>query len=116
MLKQASSLFVFLNLKIIERVSIDELGTIEIVKAELAKMQKLLSLVSKIDADPKTIENLKKIDVHACAKFILEDGSKEERRNLLGQLKSQIILKDKKLAIEQTKKKCQSSKMGQSLV
>ncbi len=95
-------------LKIIECVDIDELGTIEIVKMELAKMQKLLSLVSKINADPKTIENIKKIDVHACAKLILQDGSKEEKRQLLDQLKSKIIVKNRKLVIEKAKKRQKS--------
>lgn len=92
-------------LKLVECLNIDELGTIEIVKTELAKMQKLLSLVSKINTDLKTIENIKKIDVHACAKLILQDGSKEEKRQLLDQLKNKIIVKNRKLVIEKTKKR-----------
>lgn len=91
-------------LKLVDCLDIDELGTIEIVKTELAKMQKLLSIVSRIDVDPKTVENIKKIDVHACAKLVLQEGSKEEKRQLLDQLKSKIIVKNRKLVIEKTKK------------
>lgn len=91
-------------LKLVECLDIDELGTIEIVKTELAKMQKLLTLVSKINTDPVTIENIKKIDVHACAKLVLQEGTKEEKRQLLDQLKSKIIVKNRKLMIEKVKK------------
>lgn len=91
-------------LKIIEGVSINELGTIEIVKSEMEKFKKLLSVVSMIDIDQKTIQSLSKIDVHACAKHILREGSKEDKRKLLDQLKSRIVVKGKKLEIEKVKK------------
>lgn len=53
---------------------------------------------------PQNIENTPKVDVYACAKFILQKGTKEERRQLLEQLKSRIVLKGKKLVIEKVKK------------
>lgn len=92
-------------LKIVDDVSIDELGTIEIVKIEMEKFKKLMSVVSMIDIDPKSMQNLSKIDVHACAKYILREGSKEDKRKMLEQLKSRIVLKGKKLGIEKTNKK-----------
>lgn len=91
-------------LKIIEDVSMNELGTTALIKTEMERLQKLMSLVSRMEADPKIIQNLPKIDVHACAKFILQEGSKEDKRKLLDQLKSRIVLKGKKLEIKKAKK------------
>lgn len=90
-------------LNIIERVSIDELGTVEIVKSELAKMRRLLSLVSKIDIGSDMVQKIQKIDVHACAKMILEEGSREDKHALLNQLKSKIIIKNRKLMLSKSK-------------
>lgn len=91
-------------LKIIEDVGIDELATVDLIKAEMEKLHRLMSIVSKMAVVPQNIENMPKVDVYACAKFILQEGTKEERRQLLEQLKSRIVLKGKKLVIEKPKK------------
>lgn len=96
-------------LKIIENVSINELGTIDIVKAEMEKFKKLMSVISVIDIDPMAMQNLSKIDAHACAKHILREGSKEDKRKVLEQLKSRIVLKGKRLELE-SDKSCKTSK------
>ncbi|MEK7619950.1 MAG: recombinase family protein [Patescibacteria group bacterium] len=91
-------------LKIVDKLSIDELGMAEIVKAEMEKFQRLLVVVSKLDSNQQNIMVLPKLDVRACAKLILQDGSKEDKRKLLEQLKSRIILKGGKLSIEKKRK------------
>jgi hypothetical protein len=70
----------------------------------MEKFQRLLAVVSKLDSNQQNFMILPKIDVKACAKLILQDGSKEEKRKLLEQLKSKIILKSGKLIIEKVKK------------
>ena len=92
-------------LGLIDKLDLDELGTTEIVKAEVEKYERLLSVVSKLDSNQRNLMILPKLDVRACAKLILQDGSKEEKRKLLEQLKSRIILKDDRLIIEKLRKK-----------
>lgn len=47
----------------------------------------------------KTPVTVKDIDIRNYAKFILQEGSIEEKREFLGCLKSSIILNDKKVSI-----------------
>ena len=85
-------------------------------------MAQLLELIDKIDLDRSglrkklEIERHKKfhssimgkkekvqvmdIDVRNYAKYLLKEGSNTERRELLGCLKSSIILKDHKINLE----------------
>lgn len=87
-------------LQIVDKLKIDELGTTEIIKEEMEKLQRLLSVVSKLDANQQSAFILPKIDVRACARLILQEGSKEDKRRLLEQLKSKVSLKNGKLEIQ----------------
>ncbi len=40
------------------------------------------------------------MDIRKYAKYLLENGTPSEQRELLGHLKGRIILKDRKVAIE----------------
>lgn len=70
----------------------------------MKKFRRLLSVVSKLDSNQQNLTVLPNLDVRACAKLILQDGTKEEKRLLLEQLKSRIILKGGRLLIEKVKK------------
>jgi hypothetical protein len=90
--------------RIVDGLDLDELGTAELVRDEMEKYRRLLAVVSKMDPNQKAPALLPKIDVRACAKVILQDGSKDEKRKLLEQLRSRIILKGGKLIIEKARK------------
>lgn len=49
-------------------------------------------------ATAKVAEIMPDIDVYACAKYILKEGAKEEKRDLIGHIKSQLLIKDGKVA------------------
>lgn len=89
---------------IVDKIDLDELGTTEIVRAEMEKLQHLLAVVSKLDSNQQNTFIMPKLDVRACARLILQEGSKDDKRKLLEQLKSRIILKDDRLIVEKTKK------------
>jgi len=40
------------------------------------------------------------IDVYACAKYILKDGTKDEKRELLSHLRTKMTLRDGKIVVE----------------
>lgn len=87
-------------IQLIDKLNIDELGMTEIVKAEMDKLQRLLTVVSRLDANQQSTFIMPKLDVKACARLILQDGSKEDKRKLLEQLKSRITLVGGRLTIE----------------
>lgn len=91
-------------IQLVDKLDIDEMGTTEIVKEEMEKLQKLLSVVSKLDSNQQKAIIIPKIDVKACARMILENGSKEEKRRFLGQLKSKVVLRDGKLVVAKIRK------------
>lgn len=73
-------------------------------QSKLDKLQRLLAVVSKLDSNQQNAFIMPKLDIRACARLILQDGSKEDKRKLLEQLKSRIILRGGKLIVEKTKK------------
>ena len=89
---------------IVDKIDLDELGTTEIVRAEMEKLQHLLAVVSKLDSNQQNAFIMPKLDVRACARLILQERSKDDKRKLLEQLKSRIVLKDDRLIVEKTKK------------
>lgn len=42
-------------------------------------------------------EKVRDMDVRRYAKYLLEEGTIDERRELLGQLRGKLLLKDKKI-------------------
>jgi len=91
-------------IQVIDKLNIDELGMTEIVKEEMEKLQRLLAVVSKLDSNQQNAFIMPKLDVRACARLILQDGSKEDKRKLLEQLKSRVVIRGGKLIVERVKK------------
>jgi hypothetical protein len=82
---------------IIDNLDMNELGLRERIKDEVEryhKFQKVLGVDS--EANPK----LKEIDARTFAKYLLQEGSITEKRELLTNLKSRLILKNKQLILE----------------
>jgi DNA invertase Pin-like site-specific DNA recombinase len=80
--------------KIIDKVEIDQLGVQGKFEDEVRRLNNLQTSV--LGESHNKIET-KKIDVRAYAKYLLQNGSISEKRELLTLLKSRLIYKHKKL-------------------
>jgi len=83
---------------LIDKMDIDKLKTMEKVKKEVERFQKFSYIVGNgIESINK---NLKDLDLKNYAKYILLEGTKQEKRDLLECLKSKIYLKDRNIYLE----------------
>ncbi|HBP00246.1 TPA: hypothetical protein DD617_03615 [Candidatus Uhrbacteria bacterium] len=80
--------------KMIDKVDIDELAAVERIKQEIDRLTKMISSLGGHVATAKVAEIMPDIDVYACAKYILKEGTKEEKRDLIGHLKTNLLIKD----------------------
>ncbi len=83
-------------LKILDKVNINELGMRKKLEDEIARFnifqRSVLGATEKIKTDQDT-------DIRNYAKYILKEGSTIEKRELLANLRSRIMYKDKKLTL-----------------
>ena len=84
-------------LNIVEQVSLDKLGMKEKLSEEIEKYSKFRAAVLGIPED-KAVKQ-KNVDMKNYAKYILKNGTVYEKRDLLGNLKSKILLKDTGLTL-----------------
>ena len=77
--------------KLLDRISINEIGMRDKIKYEVERIKKFQQSVLNIEQQIQ----IKDVDIRNYAKFILKDGTIEEKRELLACFKSKIILKDK---------------------
>ncbi len=82
--------------KLLESINISEIGMKEKIKYEVERIKKFNQSVLNI----KQQIQIKDVDIRDYAKFILKDGSIEEKRELLTCFKSKIILKDKIISLD----------------
>ncbi|MFZ2187792.1 MAG: recombinase family protein [Candidatus Moraniibacteriota bacterium] len=81
---------------LLDKISIDEIGIVEKIKYEVERMKKFQQSILNIKQEVQ----IKDVDIRDYVKFILKDGSIEEKRELLTCLKSRLILtKEKKLIL-----------------
>jgi len=78
----------------IDKVDIDELAAVERIKQEIDRLTKMISSLGGHVATAKVAEIMPDIDVYACAKYILKEGTKEEKRDLISHLKTNLLIKD----------------------
>ncbi len=81
--------------KLLNQISIDEIGMKDKIKDEVQRIKRFQQSVLGIKQEIL----INDIDIRNYAKFILKDGSIEEKRELLTCLKSRIILKEKYIYI-----------------
>ncbi len=86
--------------KIIDKVDIDELAAVERIKQEIERLTKMIASLGGHVATAKVAEIMPDIDVYACAKYILKDGTKDEKRELLSHLRTKMTLRDGKIVVE----------------
>ena len=81
--------------KLIDQVNISEIGMKEKIKYEVERIKKFNQSVLTI----KQQIQIKDVDIRDYAKFILKDGTIEEKRELLTCFKSKVLLKNKLISI-----------------
>ena len=83
-------------LKILDKVNINELGMRQRLADEIARFN--IFRRSVLGSTDK-IKNADDTDIRNYAKYILKEGSVSEKRELLGNLRSRIVYKDKTLTL-----------------
>ena len=84
-------------LKIIDQVEIDKLGMRFKLEAEVERYNKFQESV--LGTEPNKNVPVKKIEVRTYAKYVLQEGSITEKRELLALLQSKLIYKDKTITL-----------------
>lgn len=89
-------------LKIADKIDLNESKTKLQLESELEKFQKFSQGVLGKMLEQQNL--IPKIDIQSYAKYVLMNGTREEKRSLLSGLKSKIRLKGRKLYISKEKK------------
>ncbi|MDD5688653.1 MAG: recombinase family protein [Caldisericia bacterium] len=83
---------------IIDKLDVNELGVRDKFERELERYNKFRRIVLGLEKDEELPEE--KIDSKTYAKYLLKEGSIVEKRELLGCLKTKLVLKDKIIQLE----------------
>ncbi len=83
--------------RLVDEIHLDELGIKEKVNHEFKRYNYFRTSVLGKKEEEKDIEE---VDIRNYAKYILRKGSVIEKRELLMHLRSQLVIKDKKLRLE----------------
>jgi DNA invertase Pin-like site-specific DNA recombinase len=83
-------------LKILDKVNINELGMRQKLEDEIARFN--IFQRSVLGSTDK-VKNREDVEIRNYAKYILKEGSTSEKRELLGNLRSRIVYKDKILTL-----------------
>ncbi|MEI8229954.1 MAG: recombinase family protein [Candidatus Peregrinibacteria bacterium] len=86
---------------LIDSIDLDTMGMKAKLEDEISRYNKFTKGV----LGQKTKTDVPMVDVKAYAKYILQEGTKEERRELLGCLKDKLTLKDQRIVLEKIKGK-----------
>lgn len=83
--------------KIIDKVSINELGMRMKLEEEIKRFNRLQRLATK--GTPKYSINEDDVNTREYAKYVLREGTPLEKRELLGHLRSRLVLNDKRITL-----------------
>lgn len=81
--------------QMIDEVEIDEIGARQAIEREVARYNKLQAATENPGGKIKA----KEMDIRRYAKYLLENGTVQEKRDLLEHMRGKIIMKDKKIAL-----------------
>lgn len=76
----------------IDDVEIDKIAASQKVRAEIEKMKRIAVMIGGGEIAIQLAAASEKFEVRAYAKHVLRDGSREEKREILDQIKSSLIL------------------------
>lgn len=86
-------------LKIIDQVNINELGIRAKLEDEIRRFNKLQKIVNGQTGKSLVEEN--DVNIRQYAKYLLKEGSTSDKRELLANLRSRLLYKDKKITLIQ---------------
>ena len=84
-------------IELIDEVNIDKLKTVEKIKKEIERFQKFSYIIGREETNMKATD----VNIKNYSKYILLEGTKQEKRDLLECLQGKIYLKDKNIYMEQ---------------
>lgn len=87
-------------LGLIDKLELDEIGAQEQFKDELERYHKFNDVIG----NSQTEVTKPAIDLKAYAKYVLEHGTKDEKREIMRYVQGKILLKDKKVYIERERR------------
>ncbi len=85
--------------KVLDQININELGMRAKLEDEIKRLRLLQSSVLGIEPDAK--QDLKQIDIRNYAKHIIKHGTIADKRELLGCLKSKLLLSKKVVTLQE---------------
>lgn len=85
--------------KMIDKVDINELEAVARIKEEIDRLTKMISSLDGHIATAKVAEIMPDIDVYACAKNILKEGTREEKHDLLNHVRTHCEIKEGKILL-----------------
>lgn len=81
---------------LVDQIDLDSLGVQVKIEAELERMSKFQKYVLGI----KEYDSIKEsVDLKSYAKYLLKNGTTQEKRELLSSLKSQLVLTEKRISL-----------------
>jgi hypothetical protein len=79
----------------IDVVDIDEIGARHLIEREVTRFNKLRNAMDNPTGKLKATE----MDIRRYAKYLLQEGSRDEKRELLEHLQGKLAIKDKKISL-----------------
>lgn len=83
----------------IDKIDLNDLSVRKQIEAEVKRYKKFQRSLLGQDTNVKVLD----VDIKDYVKFILQDGSIEEKRNIMSSFQSEIYLKKKKILLSSTK-------------
>lgn len=80
----------------IDEIDIKELAAVDRIKQEIERVQKMITTLG--GHAEKLVESLPAIDAKSCARYILKEGTREEKRELMECLKTTLTIKSGKIS------------------
>ena len=85
-------------LRIIDKIDIDQLSAEKKIRAEIDKHRKFVYMMLGKESDLD--KNPTEADVRTYAKYILSDGTKDQKREILGCFRNSIAIMDQKVVLQ----------------
>ncbi len=87
-------------LEMLDDIDINTISVWDSLKEEIRRYNLFQSQLLKKDS--RDVVSAKQINLREYMKYMISNGSKDEKREILGMIQADIILKDKKVYIEKS--------------
>ncbi len=84
--------------EIIDNINLDKIGVRQKLELEMGRFNSFRNKVLGLSEEQENKQN--KIDVRAYAKYLLKEGTIQEKRELMQSIKSNLVLVDKKIILQ----------------